>query len=270
MDLSGVWRAAVADDDLRRTWLDDDADTTWEPIAVPGHWRSTPAFADNDAPLLYRTAFEHARPEPGARLWLLLDGLFYQGDVWLDGNYVGDTEGYFFAHAFEVTDALVERTEHQLGIEVTCNRPPDRSSKRNITGAFQHGDAVDPTWNPGGIWRPVRIERTGPVRIRHLRVRCREATEERAVVTIRAVLDATESTEATVQSSVGEVDHVDQRNLAAGENQVEWTIIVPEPRRWWPHTLGDQTLCEVAVAVHLPDGSVSHRRTRPVGRGLTA
>ena len=27
MDLSGVWRAAVADDDLRRTWLDDDADT---------------------------------------------------------------------------------------------------------------------------------------------------------------------------------------------------------------------------------------------------
>ena len=230
MDLSGGWRAArrrrrPAPDLARRRRRRRD----WEPIAVPGHWRSTPAFADNDEPLLYRTAFEHARPEPGARLWLLLDGLFYQGDVWLDGNYVGDTEGYFFAHAFEVTDALVDRTEHQLGIEVTCNRPSDRSSKRNITGAFQHGDAVDPTWNPGGIWRPVRIERTGPVRIRHLRVRCREATEERAVVTIRAVLDAAESTEATVRSSVGEVDHVDERNLAAGENQVEWTITVPEP-----------------------------------------
>ena len=61
MDLSGDWRATVADDELRRTWLDGDADAAWEPISVPGHWRSTAAFADNDEPLLYRTAFEHAR-----------------------------------------------------------------------------------------------------------------------------------------------------------------------------------------------------------------
>ena len=38
MDLSGTWRAALADDDLRRAAfaLDFD-DDDWEPIEVPGH-----------------------------------------------------------------------------------------------------------------------------------------------------------------------------------------------------------------------------------------
>ena len=44
-------------------------------------------------------------------------------------------------------------------IEVTCTRPSDRTAKRNITGVFQHWDCLDPDWNPGGIWRPVRVER---------------------------------------------------------------------------------------------------------------
>ena len=45
----------------------------------------------------------------GRRSWLVLDGLFYEGDVWLDGSYLGATEGYFFPHWFEVTDALPVR-----------------------------------------------------------------------------------------------------------------------------------------------------------------
>ena len=58
MELTGTWRAAVADDDLRRTWQDDDFDDgAWEAVEVPGHWRSTPAFADTDGPLLYRRSF---------------------------------------------------------------------------------------------------------------------------------------------------------------------------------------------------------------------
>ena len=50
MELTGTWRAAVADDDLRRTWHEDDFDDDgWEAVEVPGHWRSTPAFADATA-----------------------------------------------------------------------------------------------------------------------------------------------------------------------------------------------------------------------------
>ncbi|HYI62417.1 MAG TPA: hypothetical protein VEW93_11510 [Acidimicrobiales bacterium] len=253
MDLSGRWHALPADDDVRRTWLDDGAeDRAWEPISVPGHWRSTPAFADSDGPLLHRTRFDHARPGPGQRDWLVLDGCFYQGDVWLDGAYVGDTEGYFFPHAFEVTEALAARSEHTLGVDLTCSRPSDRTAKRNLTGVFQHWDCLDPDWNPGGIWRPVRLERSGPVRIRHLRVLCREATAEQAVVGFRAVLDAAEAGTATVRATVGGVDHEEEHTLAAGENQLTWSVTVAEPELWWPHALGAQPLHEVTVEVLVP------------------
>jgi beta-mannosidase len=257
MELSGPWEAAVADEERRRTWLDDDPGPRlpapvgdWEPIVVPGHWRSTPAFADNDDPLLYRTHFDHPGPADEAeRWWLRFDGVFYQSDVWLDGAYVGDTEGYFFPHTFEVTEALASQREHVLGVDLTCRPERDRSNKRNITGVFQDWDCLDREWNPGGIWRPVTLERTGPVRIRHLRVRCREANETRATVSFRAVLDAASAGEVTLRSVVGDVELIDERRLAAGENQVEWQVRVDDPRLWWPHALGDQPLYDVVVEV---------------------
>src|SRR3954454_20436643 len=113
MDLSGRWRACGADESLRRSFPAPELDDAgWETVDVPGHWRSTPAFADTDGPLLYRRRFEAPAPSGDRRAWLTLDGLFYQGDVWLDGAYVGDTEGYFAPHTFEVTDPLRDRSEH--------------------------------------------------------------------------------------------------------------------------------------------------------------
>ncbi len=268
-----AWRAAVADEGRRRSWLDGDGEgdgdghaDAWQPIDVPGHWRSTAAFAEADGPLLYRTRFAHDRPVGDERAWLSFDGLFYQGDVWLDGGYVGDTEGYFFPHSFEVTEALADRGEHTLGVEVACAPQQDRTAKRNLTGVFQHWDCLDPDWNPGGIWRPVRLERTGPIRIVHLRVVCPEASAERAVVAVRAVLDAATAGSALLRTTVGTVDHEQELTLAAGENQLQWTVTVPSPALWWPHALGDQPLCDVVVEVRAQGAEApSHRRTLRTG-----
>src|SRR5690606_14816124 len=144
LELAGTWRAAVADDDLRRASTDADFDDdAWEALAVPGHWRSAAAFAESDGPLLYRRRFEHPGPSaPDRRLWLTFDGVFYQGDVWLDGGYVGDTEGYFAPHTFEVTEQLAAAREHVLAVEVTCAPQRDKTAKRNLTGVFQHWDCL--------------------------------------------------------------------------------------------------------------------------------
>src|SRR3954454_2490730 len=113
MELSGSWRAHEADDALRREFPDptfDDA--AWPSIDVPSHWRTSPAFASSDGPLLYRRPFDGPPLGEDRRWWLTFDGLFYQGDVWLDGSYLGDTEGYFVPHSFEVTEPLKARSEH--------------------------------------------------------------------------------------------------------------------------------------------------------------
>jgi beta-mannosidase len=252
MDLTGTWRAAVADEDLRRAWQEDDFDDSgWERLEVPGHWRSTPAFADTDGALLYRRSFDAPPPPADRRAWLTFDGLFYQGDAWLDGAYLGDTEGYFAPHTFEVTEALRARDEHHLAVEVTCAPQRDKTAKRNITGVFQHWDCLDPDWNPGGIWRPVRLTETGPVRIARLRVLCREATPERAVLVLRATLDSSGARTVTLRSTVGDLDHALDQPLADGSNEVEWTITVDRPALWWPRALGDPVLHDVSVAVVL-------------------
>lgn len=282
IDLSGTWRAAPADEEARRDYHEptyDDAD--WALITVPGHWRSNPAFSDRDGSVLYRTTFD--TPEAfgpghedgagdGRRSWLVLDGVFYTSDVWLDGTYLGDTEGYFFGHSFEISDVMRAASEHALAVEVACARPLDLTAKRNLTGVFQHWDLLDQGWNPGGIWRPVRLEQSGPVRVRHWRARCGDVTDERAIVSLRAVLDSTEADTielvTTIRPRSGRAEPTvsrERRPLAAGENRVEWVVSVPEPERWWPRALGPQDRYDVEVEVHTEDGQLSDRRERAIG-----
>ena len=259
MDLGGRWKAVVADEALRRSYPEPDFDDAhWGDLQVPGHWRSSPDFADADGPLLARHRFEAPDPatgDEGRRSWLTFDGVFYQSDVWLDGSYLGDTEGYFFPHTFEITEHLAEgRTEHLLAAELTCTPQRNRTAKRNLTGVFQHWDCFDPDWNPGGIWRPVRLHETGPIRIHRLRVQCAEATETLAVLNLRVLLDAAEATTVQIRTVVdGLLDSTEEHALAAGENRVEWRVGVDDPPLWWPHALGPANLVGVTVEARLLD-----------------
>ena len=191
VELSGPWHACTADDDVRRegVGLDFD-DSAWPVVPVPGHWQRTPEFATNDSPLVYRHRFGLAAPAEGRRRFITLEGVFYQADVWLDGAYLGDPAGYFFPHSFDITDLSRLADDHVLAIEVACAGQHHKAAKRNITGALQDSDTVDPSWNPGGLWRPVRIDETGAVRIDRLRVLCRDANDARAHLRLHARLDA--------------------------------------------------------------------------------
>ncbi|MHB1931023.1 MAG: glycoside hydrolase family 2 protein [Acidimicrobiales bacterium] len=271
MDLGGTWLAAEADEDLRRRLPDPDLDDAgWEPVPVPGQWRLVPAFAGSDGPLAYRRRFEHTGDGAGGRrTWLVFNGIFYQADVWLDGSYLGDTEGYFAPHAFEVTGQAAGRREHSLAVEVACTPQRDVRRKRNLTGIFQHWDTMGRDWNPGGIWAPVRLLETGPVRMQSLRVACREATPERAILELDARLDATEERtvrlRATVSrdgATVAEAERED--HLAAGDNRVRWRVTVERPALWWPRALGEPVLHALEVVVEC-DGEESDRRRLTTG-----
>jgi len=275
--LDGTWRAAVADEELRRAYPEPDfVDDHWELLEIPCHWRSSPVFSDTDGPLLHRTRFDapgvfgpgadHAdEADEPRRSWLVLDGVFYTSDVWLDGAYLGDTEGYFFPHAFEITDALAAQSEHLLALEVSCRPETDKAAKRNLTGVFQHWDLLDQDWNPGGIWQPVRIEQSGPVRIRHFRAVCRDATTAVATIALRAVLDTIAARTVELVTTIDGVEHRRAQPLALGENRVEWTVPVVAPRLWWPHTLGDPELADLSVSVQTDGGLVSDERHRRIG-----
>jgi beta-mannosidase len=222
--------------------------------------------------VLYRRAFQRSRLAGDRRAFLALEGVFYFGDVWFDADYLGATEGYFFPHALEITDLLRRNEEHVVAIEVACPCQTDRTAKRLVTGVFSHWDNLDPDWNPGGLWRPVRIVETGLARLARMRCVCVEATEERGCLPLDLTIDAGTANEgetaprpARLRARVTGPDGVllleDTRELtlAGGDNQLNWTLEVDHPPRWWPRRLGDQPRCDVEVVLEVV-GEPSDRR----------
>jgi len=287
MDLSGTWRATAVHEELRRTFHEPQLDDrTWCEVEVPGHWSQAPALAEEHA-VLHRFGFEATGPDDDHRAWLHLEGICQQGDVWLDGAYVGDTEGYFVPHAFEITDLLRARSQHLLAVDVSCPTYGDPNSRTDLLGAFLDPELSGSAGlNPGGIWRPVTIRQTGCTSILHFRAVCTDANPTRARVTMRCVFDTPASGQVVLRTRVAGRDHEFRHPAAAGENRVEWTFDVTEPELWWPHTLGDQPLhdlkCEVVVggevhdtrqcrigfrSIRLDDWKLSVNRTRIFVKG---
>ena len=265
MDLNGVWRAAAANEELRRTFHEPDLDDrAWAEVTVPGHWSTHPELSEARA-VLHRVAFTHDSPCQGQRIWLTLEGIAQQGDVWLDGNYVGNTDGYFVPHRFEITDLLRDRTEHVLAVDVTCSRFGDPDARSSLMGAIQDPELSGAAGaNPGGIWQPVRIQQTGATAIRFFRAVCLDANPTRARVAMRCVFDAPDGGPVLLRTRVAGHEHELHHTAAVGENRLEWTFDVPAPQLWWPHSLGDQPLhdlrCEVIV-----DGDIHDHRDVPFG-----
>lgn len=260
-------------------------DNDWPLLEVPGHWRSHPAFAASDGPLLLRRRLRADPIAPGERMFLVLHGVMAAGDVWFDGAYLGDTRSYAVPHTFEITGLLNSgastpgvEDEHVVAIEAGFD-PVGTGRVRDLSGAFGRSALVGSGHNPGGVWRDVELRTTGPVQIDHCRLRCSTATEERAVLSMRVVLDSEHSGPAIIRTWARRVD--DQlllldpgesativvehtHTLAAGENRSELELEIPTPALWWPRSLGDQPLYDVGVEV-VVDGATSDAHTWRTG-----
>ena len=153
----------------------------WFSVPVPGHWQLLPGFADYEGFMLYRCGFEAAPPFPAdGMLNLRFGGVYYAARVWLNGEFLGSHEGYFAPFEFDCTE-LVTRGRNELLVEVHSPEEPDENDRRTLGGLWAKWDAMDPRINPGGIFRPVILVRSGRVRIRSLGVEAQPSGECRVV-----------------------------------------------------------------------------------------
>jgi beta-mannosidase len=271
MDLGGTWKAHLGDDDVRRSAFDVDlVDDDWHDIEVPGPWHHHGALAASHGPVIYRRHFTTDAPtDTTTRTWLQFDAISYQGDVWLDGTYLGDTEGWFIPHTFEITDAVAERRRHMLAIEVSC--PPARGGdpKRSLMGAYHDPRFVDTDISAGGIWGAVSILKTGAARFARLRTQCPEANASRATVELRAEVDCPDSRMVEVRTKVmhlGQLltERTDEHPVAGGLNRLEWKVTIDNPPLWWPWSLGTPSLVDLDIDI-IDDGQVTDHRTVRTG-----
>ncbi len=129
---------------------------------VPGHWQMVPGLERHTGKALYRRNLKMTPRREGERRFVVVRGAFYYLKAVFVDRVIGRSEGYFTPHAFELPDGI---DEGELKLELDCPVEADKNAKRMVTGVFSHWDCLDPDKNPGGIWLPVEIHRTGIVRI---------------------------------------------------------------------------------------------------------
>ena len=152
----------------------------WEPIRVPSNWYLE-GFDVSGAHWL-RRSFELPETFDGQYLELHFQGVDYAADVWVNETYMGYHEGYFEPFSFDVTNAVEQDGENVVVVRVDSplESPGDDWSlkKRLIKGIFSHHDTrPGGAWstrgqekNTGGIWAPVTLVATGPIRVERVRV----------------------------------------------------------------------------------------------------
>ncbi len=235
----------------------------WLEAEVPGHWQEHPLLSRYAGKVVYRKAFRLA-PRSDRRYWLRLGGVFYWSAVRLNGSFLGSHEGYFSPQIYEATRSAGTRNE--IVVEVDCPDEERLGAKRMITGVFSHWDAMDPTLNPGGIWRPVEVLETGTLAIRRAVFRTEALSSEAAEIAALLWLDSDHAVEARLRVAFvphnfrGRPEiHEEEILLNPGENLLERSYELREPQLWWTHDLGRPHLYRIAVEIHPKDGEVSDR-----------
>lgn len=272
--LSEGWQIRPLDEFRQGIYPRDDEG--WLPAVVPAHWQQMPELEQHSGKVVYRCRFPFAgappsaplypgqfapaldRPAPALRRWLRLNGVFYHTRPYLNGVDLGAHAGYFMPCEREITDLI--QAENTLLVEVDCPEERNKLGKKMITGVFSHWDCLDPKANPGGIWLPVELHESGPVRLQQVRLLTTTCDEHFAQIRFDLDLDAAAATTVTLRINfaprtfAGEVQTITQRRtLRRGHQELGGLIKLRDPRLWWTHDLGRPDLYDVTVEVLLDE-----------------
>jgi exo-1,4-beta-D-glucosaminidase len=196
----------------------------------------------------YRTEFQVTAADKHLHTRLILDGVNYRADVWLNGRKLAGKDavyGTYRTFDLDVSRDLVVGA-NALAIEV------HPSAKGDYTMGF-----VD--WNPSapdrnmGLFREVKLRRTGPVSLENVAVNTEVdlKTLEEASVTVAADLVNHEATETkgAVEGEIGSIHFRLPYTLAPNETRaVKFSpaafpaLRMHKPRLWWPTNLGEPSL----------------------------
>jgi exo-1,4-beta-D-glucosaminidase len=262
-----------------------------------GQWFSNLPMSDanpSSVPWWFRTEFELPPALAGRRVWLQLGGVEYRAEVWLNGRRIADEKtvaGTYRSFELDVTDAVSTCAPNALAVKVRA--PTVNSLEMNW---------VDwAPWPPDknqGLWRPVSVLSTGPVRLRApnvlpvlddaldaaaltVTVDVENAGAARVSVHLDGHIDVAPSPGGEAGPAPPPIDFADDVTLEAGERRTLRfapdrfaALAVAHPLLWWPIDLGPQNLYALGLRATV-DGSLSDQASarfgvRSVGSELTA
>ncbi len=307
-------------DPHRATWHELEQVAGWLPATVPGNVRADLLRAGHLPDLYWGRQAEAAQwvddrcwwltcefpltLSPGQQAHLILRGVDYLSELFLNGQHLGRHEGMFSPQVHQVTDLI--QAHNRLAVRIVGSRwlPTDRSSRWEkllnrleglVTGLptrfpdrrdslkcqMSFGWDFAPPLRTMGIWDDLFLVLSGDLFIRDLTVRHRMAGNE-AVLTIQVQADAWQAGPARLRCTLaGETFQADPAvverpvDLLPGPGHYAVELAVPAPRLWWPWDQGRPDLYRLTVEVWRGDRlldtvtqTVGLRQVRLEGRTL--
>lgn len=207
VSLNGVWdfRRDPENRGAREAWYRNAPDD-WATVPVPGVWEDAPG---NITPPIDRGRGWFRRRVVIPATWdgdvaIAFLGAMHVADVWVNGQYVGVHRGGYTPFLFDVT-RFVEAGQAAALVVRVDNTSSEVSIPKDATGWDHHG----------GLYRDVYLLHRPPVRIEDLAVRTRVDVQQRARVTVSAVM--TNTTATAWNGPVRLVLRADGRGVGTGE-----------------------------------------------------
>ena len=208
----------------------------------------------------YSLQFNVSESLAGKVVRLEFDGVDFHCDVWLNGHYLGNHEGMFSPFSFDVSKIVHSNANWHKGrnmLMVKLDPPPQVNHKVAGLKTPWFGDY----WRdlvPFGIWRPIRLVATGPVRLDDVHIHAELQPENAATVHVDVTVEnhGDASREVVIPITLqgknftgpehsGEI----QANVPPGKHLLKTSINIDKPELWWPWDLGRPNLYSARVRI---------------------
>ncbi|MBN2308835.1 MAG: hypothetical protein JXR94_07700 [Candidatus Hydrogenedentes bacterium] len=271
--LDGAWHVAFTDPDTGTSLPEglDSADWFEATLPAEAHWalyragKGPHPYEGRNATTLrwvedkswwYRKRFQVPAEFRGEHIRLAVEGVDYYGHYWLNGAYLGRSEGAFGNTKFVVSN-LRFGGENEIVVRADCagyklgkegGAPWASLVKSELWSGWKLG-AYD--FNTVGVWQPLRlVSNNWPCLerpfLRTLEIR-EDAARIRATVDVHTVREGEEACEVALAiAGEGASGPVAAQRVTvtpgAGLNLVDVDVEIPNPRLWWPVGMGEQPL----------------------------
>lgn len=282
-DVAGLWRAATVPGTVLTTLVDRGVYP--DPYVALNNMAIPESLARQD--YWYRTQFTVPPEAAGKRLSLVLNGVNYAAQVFVNGQDLGGMRGAFTRGRF---DFVPRAGLNAVAIRVAPPPHPGTPHEQSISaGVGENGGqlAIDgPTfvategwdWIPGirdrdtGLWQGVELQASGAVRlgdpqiVTDLPLPRIDSADIR--VTVPVINPGPSLRTVTVAIAFDDVRAQQQVTVAPGETTVSFTpaqfpaLHVLHPRLWWPNGYGEPALHTMAITASLDGAVVDQAQTR--------
>ena len=239
----------------------------------------------------YRAEFAAPKDGKSNRRTLVLDGINYHAEVWLNGERLGQVTGAFERGVFDVTDAL-RSGGNALAIRISPPPHPGIPQEQSILGGpGENGGMMcldGPTfvategwdWIPAerdrdsGLWQDVRLVSSGSVSVGDAQVVTTlplpDITQADVAITVPLKNAGDRPARGRLTAGFEGVEASKEVTVAPGEQQVTLKpaefaqLHLMHPRLWWPNGYGKPELYHLKVTF-AEDGGASSTETSQFG-----